>query len=134
MGVDQFGCVYRRQPILGRATGHPPRCPSLHDGALRHSIRGALNEKLASLGEHRSGYFNGIQRHHLRTECAAAALREYIMAHRLDRLVAGSDQGATPEQVAEAWCEIERDREAALRWAREGAAGGRARVSVRAAV
>jgi hypothetical protein len=97
----------------------PHLVPVIRRHPLQYSARGALNEKLAGLGEHRSGYFNAIERHHLRTECAAAALREYVAACRPDRLVPGSDEGSTPEQVAEAWCQIEREREAALRWARE---------------
>src|SRR5436309_14056498 len=96
----------------------PHLVPIILRHPLQYGVRGALNERLAGLGEHRSGFFNGIESHHLRAEWATTLLREYVVTHRLDRLVPGSDEGATREQVAEAWCEIEREREAALLWAR----------------
>lgn len=96
--------------------------PHLVPIILRHplsfGVRLAFNEVLSGLGERRTGLFNGIETHHVRTECAAMALRAYVADRRLDRLVPGSDEEATREQVVEAWREIERERSAAMLWAR----------------
>jgi len=92
--------------------------PIIMRSHLDYGTRGALNEKLEGLGDRHRGQFNGVETHHMQTEWAACVLREYVTERRLHRLVPGSDEGATLDQVVAAWKEIEKDRQAALAWAR----------------
>lgn len=98
---------------------YPARVARIARGELSYADRGRINEEMSCIDrEWRGGHFNGIEYFHFRFPEQGARMAAYLMKHRLHRLVPGSSQAPTSEEVDAAWARLAQEREAILAWAR----------------
>ena len=97
---------------------YPARVARIARGELSYADRGRINEEMSCIDrEWRGGHFNGIEYFHFRFPEQGARMAAYLMKHRLHRLVPGSSQAPTSEEVDAAWARLAQEREAILAWA-----------------
>jgi hypothetical protein len=98
---------------------YPARVARIARGELSYADRGRINEEMSCIDrEWRGGHFNGIEYFHFRFPEQGARMAAYLMKHRLHRLVPGSSQAPTSDEVDAAWARLAQEREAILAWAR----------------
>jgi hypothetical protein len=98
---------------------YPARVARIARGELSYADRGRINEEMSCIDrEWRGGHFNGIEYFHFRFPEQGARMAAYLMKHRLHRLVPGSSQAPTSDEVDAAWARLAQAREAILAWAR----------------
>jgi hypothetical protein len=98
---------------------YPARVARIARGELSYADRGRINEEMSCIDrEWRGGQFNGIEYFHFRFPEQGARMAAYLMKHRLHRLVPGSSQAPTSDEVDAAWARLAQEREASLAWAR----------------
>jgi hypothetical protein len=98
---------------------YPARVARIARGELTYADKGRINEEVSCIDqEWRRGHFNGIDYFHFRFPEQGARMAAFLLNQRLHRLVPGSNQAPTPEEVDAAWARLAREREAILSWAR----------------
>jgi hypothetical protein len=98
---------------------YPARVARIARGELTYADRGRINEEVSRIDrEWRGGHFNGIDYFHFRFPEQGARMAAFLLNQRLHRLVPGSSQAPTPDEVDTAWVRLAREREAILAWAR----------------
>jgi len=98
---------------------YPARVARIARGELSYADRGRINEEKSCIDrEWRGGHFNGIEYFHFRFPEQGARMAAFLMKHRLHRLVPGSSQAPTSDEVDAAWARLAQEREAILAWAR----------------
>ena len=98
---------------------YPARVARIARGELTYAERGRINEEASRIDrEWRAGHFNGFEYFHFRFPEQGARMAAFLMKQRLHRLVPGSSQAPTPEEVEAAWARLAEERETILAWAR----------------
>ena len=98
---------------------YPARVARIARGELTYADRGRINEEVSRIDrEWRAGHFNGIEYFHFRFPEQGARMAAFLLEQRLHRLVPGSRQAPTADEVDAAWARLATEREAILSWAR----------------
>jgi hypothetical protein len=98
---------------------YPARVARIARGELTYTEKGSLNEEVSCIDqEWRSGHFNGLEYFHFRFPEQGARMAAFLLKQRLHRLVPGSTQAPTAEEVDAAWTAIAQERDAILAWGR----------------
>jgi hypothetical protein len=98
---------------------YPARVARIARGELTYADRGSINVEASRIDrEWRGGQFNGIEYFHFRFPEQGARMAAFLWQHRLHRLVPGSSQAPTPEEVDAAWLRLAQERDVILAWAR----------------
>jgi hypothetical protein len=99
---------------------YPGRVARIARGELTYAERGRILERVGEIDpEWRGGHFNGIEYFHFRFPEQGATLAAFLLRERLHRLVPGSLQPATPEDVEAEWRRLAAQRADILAWARK---------------
>ena len=99
---------------------YPGRVARIARGELTYAEKGRILERAGQLDpEWRGGHFNGIEYFHFRFPEQGATLAAFLLRERLHRLVAGSRQAPTPEEVEADWRRLAAQRKGILAWARK---------------
>lgn len=99
---------------------YPGRVARIARGELTYSEQGRIIERAGQIDpEWRGGHFNGIEYFHFRFPEQGATLAAFLLRERLHRLVAGSLQAPTPEEVEADWRRMAAQRDGILGWARK---------------
>src|SRR5262249_20756844 len=99
---------------------YPALAARLDYGELTYSERLCINEQVSLLDdERRRGTFNGLEYFYFRFPEQAALMTAFLLRQGFHRIVPGSTQPATPEQVEAEWRRRASEREAVLAWMRE---------------
>src|SRR5260370_3586092 len=98
---------------------YPARVARIARGELTYADRRRINEEVSRIDqEWRGGHFNGIDYFHFRFPEQGARMAAFLMKQRLHRLVPGSSQAPTPDEVDAEGARMAQEREAILSWAR----------------
>ena len=98
---------------------YPARVARIARGELTDADRGRINGEMSCIDrEGHGGQFNGIEYFHFRFPEQGDRMAAFLMKHRLHRLVPGSSQAPTSDEVGAAWARLAQEREAILAWAR----------------
>ena len=98
---------------------YPARVARIARGELSYADRGRINEEVSCIDrEWRRGHFNCIDYFHFRFPEQGARMAAFLSEQRLHRLVPGSSQAPTPDEVDAEWARLARQRQAILAWAR----------------
>ncbi|MFO1162224.1 MAG: hypothetical protein U1E60_25520 [Reyranellaceae bacterium] len=112
--------AYRGDLSAGeRACSFPIAVARIARGVLTYSEQGRLNEYLEQHEARRCSLFNRVEYFYFQFAEQGALMAAFLLARRLHRLVPGSTEAATPEQVAAEWPRMAEQRAAILAWARE---------------
>jgi len=99
---------------------YPGRVARIARGELTYAEKGRILERAGEIDpEWRGGHFNGIEYFHFRFPEQGATLAAFLLRERLHRLVPGSLQAATPEEVEAEWRRLAAQRADILAWARK---------------
>ena len=98
---------------------YPARVARIARGELTYADKSSINAEVASIDSAwRRGQFNGIEYFHFRFPEQGARMAAFLTKHRLHRLVPGSSEAPSPEEVDAAWARLAQERDAILAWAR----------------
>jgi hypothetical protein len=98
---------------------YPARVARIARGELTYAERGRINEEVSRIdSEWRAGHFNGIEYFHFRFPEQGARMAAFLLKQQLHRLVPGSSEAPTAEEVDAAWARLAEERETILAWAR----------------
>jgi hypothetical protein len=98
---------------------YPARVARIARGELTYAERGRINEEASRIDqEWRGGSFNGFEYFHFRFPEQGARMAAFLWKQRLHRLVPGSSQAPSPDEVTAAWTRLAEERETILAWAR----------------
>ena len=98
----------------------PGRVARIARGELTYAERGRILERVGEIDRQwRGGDFNGIEYFHFRFPEQGATLAAFLLRERLHRLVPGSLQAPTPEEVEADWRRMAAQRDDILAWARK---------------
>ena len=98
---------------------YPARVARIARGELTYAERGRINEEASRIDrEWRGGSFNGFEYFHFRFPEQGARMAAFSWKQRLHRLVPGSSQAPSPDEVTAAWARLAEERETILTWAR----------------
>lgn len=98
---------------------YPAAAPLIARGELSYAEKGRMLDEANRIDEDRRGdSFNGIEYFRFRFPEQGAAMSDFLLRHRLHRLVPNSTTAATPEEVAAEWQRMASEREVILAWAR----------------
>src|SRR6266851_9644275 len=96
---------------------YPARVARIARGELTYADRGRINEEVSCIDqEWRGGHFNGIEYFHFRFPEQGARMAAFLLKQRLHRLLPGSSQAPTTDEVDAEWTRMAREREAILSW------------------
>jgi hypothetical protein len=95
------------------------RVARIAQSELTYADRARINERASRKdAEWRGGHFNGLEYFHFRFPEQGATMAAILLRERLHRLVRGSTQAPTPEEVEAEWRRMAKERDAILCWAR----------------
>lgn len=98
----------------------PGRVARIARGELTYAERGRILDRVGEIDRQwRGGDFNGIEYFHFRFPEQGATLAAFLLRERLHRLVPGSLQAPTPEEVEADWRRMAAQRDDILAWARK---------------
>ena len=101
----------------------PGRVARIARGELTYAERGRILERVGEIDRQwRGGDFNGIEYFHFRFPEQGGTLANFLLRERLHRLVPGSVQAPTPEEVEADWRRMAAQRDDILAWARKNKA------------
>jgi hypothetical protein len=88
-------------------------------GELTYADKGRIIEAASRVDEdRRGGTFNRLEYFHFRFPEQGARMASFLLKERLHRLVPGSTQAPTPDEVEAEWRRMAEEREVVLAWAR----------------
>jgi hypothetical protein len=98
---------------------HSAKVARVARGTLTSAETGRINEQASRIDpQWRGGPFNGLDTFHFRFPEPGATMAAFLLRERLHRLVPGSTQAPTPEEVETEWRRMAQERDAILAWAR----------------
>ena len=101
----------------------PGRVARIARGELTYAEKGRIVERCGEIDrEWRGGDFNGIEYFHFRFPEQGATMAAFLLREGLHRLVPGSLQAPTPEEVEADWRRMAAQRDDILAWARKAKA------------
>lgn len=98
---------------------YPARVVRIDRGELSYADKGRIIERASQIdAEWRGGTFNGLEYLHFRFPEQSATMAAFLLKESLHRLVPGSLQASTPDEVEAEWRRMAQERQTILAWAR----------------